>query len=134
MFAIFTYSNLFNLQLKIGGLGIVDVLEFEDRKRLEDLRHEDLKDVCRLILSVGSRVEVDKSSSPETIKKSVESFMQLYSPELCDLVIGLVGGRGESIYDVVAGLGHRVGDEVEARMDVCEGLDRCLAKEYESGR
>ena len=48
---------------------------------------------------------------------------------MCSLVIGLVGGRGESVYDVVAGLGHRIGDEVEARTDVCEGLDRCLAKE-----
>ncbi|GMI06741.1 hypothetical protein TrVE_jg14353 [Triparma verrucosa] len=121
-------------KLKIGGLGIVDVLEFEDRKRLEDLRREDLKDVGRVILSVGSRLEVDKSTSPEVVKKAIESFGQLYSPEMCSLVIGLVGGRGESVYDVVAGLGHRIGDEVEARTDVCEGLDRCLAKEYESGR
>ena len=58
-------------KLKIGGLGIVDVLEFEDRKRLEDLRREDLKDVGRVILSVGSRLEVDKSTSPEVVKKAI---------------------------------------------------------------
>mmetsp|Transcript_10889 Transcript_10889/g.15784 ORF Transcript_10889/g.15784 Transcript_10889/m.15784 type:complete len:546 (+) Transcript_10889:565-2202(+) len=135
------------MRFRINCIGIVDALEFEARKRLPDLRAEDMRCLGRIILSLATGTDVTDvtatSGGGEEDEKTFhqcDAFLtQSYSHELRNLIASLLTSSPDrlhppSIFDVCTVLANRVFDELDCTNETSDDLDSCLSVEYESSR
>lgn len=125
-----------NLRLRINCLGVVDALEFEARKNLADMQREDIRDLGRIILSLATGTELNRSNAQVDAVRRSESFLaQNYSRDLHSLAMSLVGTtHPPSVREVSGIIAGRVFDELDASNSMFDRVDASLAAEYESGR
>ena len=133
------------IRLKLNCIGIVDALEFEDRRNVRDLQMEDMKSLGRLLLTFASGKEI-LPSTPEEVIGQCDLFMRKnYSPELYNLTMALLarprpGRMGmmivnpPTVNEVCRAVADHAFDEMDAAYAVVDGMDEALATEYESGR
>jgi PAB-dependent poly(A)-specific ribonuclease subunit 3 len=131
-----TDSSGTRLRIRIGGLGIVDALEFEARKHVIELQIEDIRDLGRLILSLASGTEINSTSDATTIGQCEQFLMQNYSRELHNLCMTLIRAqpRPPTIIDVARATAIHSFDEQDAIYKTLDRTERALSSEYESGR
>jgi PAB-dependent poly(A)-specific ribonuclease subunit 3 len=133
------------VRLRINCLGVVDALEFEARKTVQELQMEDMKCLGRIILSLASGTEVRGNASDELYNQCQEFMQQNYSSELCKLTAALLarprpGRMGmmivdpPTIDDVCRVIAEHALDEMDSAHVIIDGMDQALAAEYESGR
>lgn len=133
------------VRLRINCLGIVDALEFEARKTVQELQMEDMKCLGRIILSLASGTEVRGNASDELYNQCQEFMQQNYSLELYKLTVSLLarprpGRMGMMIVDppnideVCRVIADHALDEMDSAHVIIDGMDQALAAEYESGR
>ena len=120
-------------RVRVGGMGIRDVLSFEDRRSLPSLQEADVRSIGLVCLSIGGRRDVSSAPGPEEAVKAGEAFQSLYSSELYQVVVDLAGGR-VTAFQAVQALGHRMANEVASSHASADAADAALQKEYESGR
>lgn len=133
------------VRLKLNCIGVVDALEFEDRRSFQELQMEDMKSLGRLLMSLMSGREI-LPSTPEEVIGQCDLFMRKnYSPELYNLTMALLarprpGRMGMMIVnpptvdEVCRAVADHAFDEMDAAYAVVDGMDEALATEYESGR
>ncbi|GFH56312.1 hypothetical protein CTEN210_12788 [Chaetoceros tenuissimus] len=133
------------VRLKLNCIGIVDALEFEDRRSFQELQMEDMKSFGRILLSLCFGREI-LPSTPEEVIGQCELFLRKnYSPELYNLTMALLarprpGRMGmmivnpPTVEEVCRAVADHAFDEMDAAYAVVDGMDEALAMEYESGR
>ncbi|CAM9646860.1 unnamed protein product [Chrysoparadoxa australica] len=116
-------------RVKLNWLGVVDVLEFETRKKVSDLQAEDMAALGRLILSVGCRNRVAEGN----LTDSLNFFQQHYSPDLHGLVSQLLQ-KSLQVFEVGCMIGPRVLEAFDGAMGAVDALQSHLMHEYDNGR
>lgn len=117
-------------RVRINGVGIPDVLDFETRKSITDLQSDDLIKLGYLMLSLGTRTLV----TIKTVDQGLHNLKQNYSLEFCQIISTLLSSKQRSIKDISVSISDHVMDEFDLAIDTCDGLQTHLREEYENGR
>ena len=97
-------------RIRINGVGIIDVLEYDTQKSVAELQREDLFSLGRLILSLANRCVVTNASVP----LSLEGLRQHYSPEMNSFVTVLISNtHSVSIRDIVTMISSHLMDALQ---------------------
>jgi PAB-dependent poly(A)-specific ribonuclease subunit 3 len=122
-------------RLFINCVGVVDALEFEARKNVIDLQRDDVRDLGRLILTLGTGTEITKSSDAETLQACEMYLAQHYSRDLHSLAVTLIrSANPPTIMDVCRAMAGRIFDELDSAHMAYDRCEQALASEYDSGR
>lgn len=132
------------LRLRINCVGVVDILEFESRKGLEELKISDMRALGCLLLSMTSGTEIHVNdifrSNPAQQQEHIlgeylQFVQQNYSREMYVLVHSLLSpATPSSIQDVAASVAMRAFDELDSAHESIDGQCTALMGIYESGR
>lgn len=133
------------VRLRINCLGVVDALEFEARKSIQELQIEDMRCLGRIIFSLCNGFEVGPETSDENLIQGENFIRHNYSEDLFNLVVALLArpqqGRFAMQYvepphigKVCRAIADHAFDELDSAHAIVDGLDEALASEYESGR
>jgi PAB-dependent poly(A)-specific ribonuclease subunit 3 len=123
------------LRIFINCLGIVDALEYESRKSLQELQAEDMRNFGRWILSIVTGTNITISTDPQTLQNCERYCMQNYSRELRHFILTLIRSQNPpSILDVSRALSGRLMDELDSTQLSLMRTEKALSGEYESGR
>jgi len=133
------------VRLRINCLGVVDALEFEARRSIQELQIEDMRCLGRIILSLCYGFEVGPDTSDDHLTQGENFVRHNYSEDLYTLVVALLArpqqGRFAMQYvepphigKVCRAIADHAFDELDSAHAVVDGLDEALASEYESGR
>eukprot|EP00531_Pseudo-nitzschia_arenysensis_P000203 CAMPEP_0116125504 /NCGR_PEP_ID=MMETSP0329-20121206/5844_1 /TAXON_ID=697910 /ORGANISM="Pseudo-nitzschia arenysensis, Strain B593" /LENGTH=563 /DNA_ID=CAMNT_0003619545 /DNA_START=453 /DNA_END=2147 /DNA_ORIENTATION=- len=123
------------LKVFLNCLGIVDALEFESRKSLQELQAEDMRNFGRWILSIVTGTNITISTDSQTLQNCERYCMQNYSRELRHFIVTLIRSQNPpSILDVSRALSGRLMDELDSTQLSLLRTEKALSGEYESGR
>ncbi len=134
------------VRLRINCIGVVDALEFESRKDIEECQKEDMRCLGRIMMSLASGFEIGCDVDDDTLNKCDMYLSQTYSSDLYNLTNALlsrkrVGRLGHlievdppNIQNVCRVVGERALEELDSVHVVMDKMDEALATEYESGR
>ena len=124
------------IRLRINCLAVVDALEFEARKQLQDLQKEDMRDLGRIIMSLATGTEIARTSDANSIRRCDVFVAQNYSRALHNLVVQLLlpTSNPPSIYEVCTIIASRAFDEIDVQQSAIDSTEYALAAEYDSGR
>jgi len=136
------------VRLRINCIGVVDALEFESRRPMEDLKIEDMRCLGRIILSLctGTEVSMGVGMSDETLHRCEAFMRQNYSQELYNITMALMATPRPSrmgmmivnppptIDEICRAVADHALDEMDSAHAVIDGMNDALAAEYESGR
>eukprot|EP00537_Pseudo-nitzschia_pungens_P013749 CAMPEP_0172386078 /NCGR_PEP_ID=MMETSP1061-20121228/3676_1 /TAXON_ID=37318 /ORGANISM="Pseudo-nitzschia pungens, Strain cf. pungens" /LENGTH=583 /DNA_ID=CAMNT_0013115333 /DNA_START=438 /DNA_END=2189 /DNA_ORIENTATION=- len=115
--------------------GIVDALEFEARKSLQELQAEDMRKFGRWILSIVTGTNITASTDAQTVQTCERYCMQNYSRDLRHFILTLIRSQNPpSILDVSRALPGRLMDELDSTQLSLLRTEKALSGEYESGR
>ena len=121
-------------RFRFNSVGVMEVLEFETRKSIQDLFTEDLVRLGMCILSIATRVPVVKFNSSQ--HRDAMSLLQNHcSQAFIDLVTMLINATPALTCDAVCtSIAPHFVDEGDMQMAVNDGLHSHLQCEYENGR
>lgn len=114
---------------RINCLGIPDILEFESRKKIDEMQAEDLIKLGRLMLALATRSIITAGNTESAIALLQQSF----SPELHGTVLNLLVGKTR-VGDLCHMIGDKIQDELDTAMAAADALHSNLRNEYENGR
>jgi len=122
-------------RIRLNGVGIFDVVNFDTPRNLAQYQHEDLLLFGRLILNLACRSAM--STSNTNLAKSMEYVSIKYSKELYNLILYLLTKpiiNLPNIDDVVTMISGRLLQENNYLHTYTDDLQTELSKEYENGR
>ena len=133
------------LRLRINCIGVVDVLEFEARRGLEDLQSADMRSLGCILLSMttGTEINVNDIYRNTTTQQQAQILMdyfqfvqQNYSREMYVLIHSLLNPAvpPSGIRVIAASMANRVFDELDGAHGSIDELSSTLTGIYESGR
>ncbi len=133
------------VRLRINCVGVVDALEFESGRLIEELQVEDMRSLGRVILSLVTGTEINNNVNDETLHRCDTFMRQNYSQELHTLTMALIARPRPSrlgmvmmdpppINEVCRAVAEHALDEMDSAHTVIDGMNEALAAEYESGR
>ncbi len=133
------------VRLRINCVGVVDALEFESGRSIEELQVEDMRSLGRVILSLVTGTEINNNVSDETLHRCEAFMRQNYSQELYALTMALMARPRPSrlgmvvmdpppIDEVCRAVAEHALDEMDSAHAVIDGMNEALAAEYDSGR
>mmetsp|Transcript_4572 Transcript_4572/g.8149 ORF Transcript_4572/g.8149 Transcript_4572/m.8149 type:complete len:570 (-) Transcript_4572:330-2039(-) len=133
------------LRLRINCIGIIDVLEFEARKGLEELQSADMRALGCILLSMttGTEINVNDIYRNNTVQQQTQILMeyfqfvqQNYSREMYVLVHSLLNPSAppSSIRGIAASMAMRAFDELDGAHGSIDEHSAALMGIYESGR
>jgi len=116
-------------RVRFNDAGVADVLEFESKKTVAELQHEDMLALGRVLLMLVCRAEVN----PTNVNKSLDFLSQRYSPELGKFVITLIS-KPPPVFELCTAYSHHFLHELEQQYLHVDGANTLLARECENGR
>eukprot|EP00584_Thalassiosira_punctigera_P009850 CAMPEP_0172531850 /NCGR_PEP_ID=MMETSP1067-20121228/5091_1 /TAXON_ID=265564 ORGANISM="Thalassiosira punctigera, Strain Tpunct2005C2" /NCGR_SAMPLE_ID=MMETSP1067 /ASSEMBLY_ACC=CAM_ASM_000444 /LENGTH=608 /DNA_ID=CAMNT_0013316285 /DNA_START=117 /DNA_END=1943 /DNA_ORIENTATION=+ len=133
------------LRLRINCIGIIDVLEFEARKGLEELQNADMRALGCILLSMttGTEISVSDIYRNNTVQQQAQILVdyfqfvqQNYSRELYMLVHSLLNPNAppSSIRAIASSMAMRAFDELDSANGSIDEHSTALMGIYESGR
>ena len=133
------------LRLRINCIGIVDILEFEARRGLEELQGADMRALGCILLSMTTGVEINvidiygSNSGEQQARTLIEYFQfvqQNYSRDIYLLVQSLLNPSAppSSIQVIAASMAMRAFDELDGAFGCIDEKHVALAGNFESGR
>lgn len=133
------------IRLRINCIGIVDVLEFETRKTLEELQREDMRALGCLLLSMttGTEVSVSDVYRNNNLQQQVMILNQYlgfvrqnYSRDMHSLIETLLNPNTPPppIRAIASNMAVRAFEEMDAAHSSMDGMHDALMGVYESGR
>ena len=142
----FGMYGLPKLRLRINCVGIIDVLEFEARKGLEELQIVDMRALGCILLSMTTGTEINvndifnrNNTSQQQAQILMEYFQFVqtnYSREMYILIHSLLNPNvpPSNIRTIAASLAMRAFDELDVAYDCIDERHGSLTGIYESGR
>lgn len=119
-------------RIRVNGVGILDVLAFDNQTPMPLFQQEDLLNFGQLILALCS----DYVQPGQHIASSLEIIGRTYSPDLKNLVAYLLGKPTalKTIDEVLRLAGPRILNELDALQSYNDVLESDLGAEIENGR
>lgn len=133
------------LRLRINCIGIIDILEFEARKGLEELQSADMRALGCILLSMTTGLEINvndiyrNNAGQQQARMLIEYFQfvqQNYSREMYLLVQSLLNPSAppSNIQAIASSMAMRAFDELDGAHGCIDERHVALAGIYESGR
>lgn len=133
------------IRLRINCVGIVDILEFEARKTLEEMQRDDMRSLGCILLSMttGSEITVNDVYRGNNVQQQGQILIpyfdfvrQNYSRDLFVLVHSLLNPASppNSIRAVASSMTMRAFEELDEAHTCIDNMDGSLMGIYESGR
>eukprot|EP00529_Nitzschia_sp_RCC80_P015469 CAMPEP_0113467460 /NCGR_PEP_ID=MMETSP0014_2-20120614/14825_1 /TAXON_ID=2857 /ORGANISM="Nitzschia sp." /LENGTH=693 /DNA_ID=CAMNT_0000359767 /DNA_START=1563 /DNA_END=3644 /DNA_ORIENTATION=- /assembly_acc=CAM_ASM_000159 len=123
------------LRVYLNAVGIVDALEFETRRTIQELQAEDMRCLGRWVLGIAAGADITASTDSQVLANCERYCMQNYSRELRHFIMTLIRSQNPpSIIDVSRVLSGRLMDELDTTQLSLLRTEKSLAGEYESGR
>eukprot|EP01133_Synstelium_polycarpum_P011980 gene11980-13983_t len=122
-------------RIRINGVGIFDVVNYETPRNLVQFQHEDLVLFGRLLVTLACKSTV--AAANNNLNKSIEYISATYSKEFKNLVIALISKpvlNFPSIDDIVTMIAGRLLNETAHLHTYTDDLETELTKEIENGR
>ena len=141
----FGMYGLPKLRLRINCVGIIDVLEFEARKGLDELQNADMRALGCILLSMTTGTEINihdiyrNTTSQQQTQILMEYFQFVqtnYSREMYILIHSLLNPNVPpiNIRSIAASMAMRAFDELDVAYDCIDERHGSLTGIYESGR
>jgi len=122
-------------RLRINFCGLSEALQDIPRgMRVEELQFNDLKDMCRVLMSVACRCHVNDANSE---KAAFEVMSQSYSEDLVGLfklILFTPHKKLPTAWEIQSSVWHRLVDELQNAYSHIDYLNNQLAKEHQNGR
>ena len=133
------------IRLRINCIGIVDILEFEARKPLEELQREDMRALGCILLSMttGTEITVNDACKNNSLQQQMMILGQYlafvhqnYSRELHSLIESLLNPNmaPPTIQTVASSVAARALEEMDGAHICIDRMHSTLSGIYESGR
>jgi PAB-dependent poly(A)-specific ribonuclease subunit 3 len=121
-------------RIRLNACGILDVVQFDTSRSVQDMQMEDLAQFGRLILSLGS----NSSGTNYNLSKLMEQFSRSYSHQLKDRVFWLASqsnlSRPETIETFAATIEGHAFTALDAQEHLNDQLTSELNRELENSR
>jgi PAB-dependent poly(A)-specific ribonuclease subunit 3 len=133
------------VRLRINCVGIVDILEFEARKTLEELQRDDMRALGCILLSMTTGTEIHMNdiyrgnsvtTQGQILIPYFDFVRQNYSRELFVLIHSLLnpGSPPQNVRGVASSMAMRAFEELDEAHTCIDNMDGSLVGIYESGR
>lgn len=133
------------VRLRINCVGIVDILEFEARKTLEELQRDDMRALGCILLSMTTGTEIHMNdiyrgnsvtTQGQILIPYFDFVRQNYSRELFVLIHSLLnpGSPPQNVRGVASSMAMRAFEELDEAHTCIDNMDESLVGIYESGR
>ncbi|KAG0145336.1 hypothetical protein CROQUDRAFT_658780 [Cronartium quercuum f. sp. fusiforme G11] len=120
-------------RVRINGCGILDVIAFNPSRSLAELQQQDLVDLGKLIVSLGSSADCSNPNGL-VLAKGVEYVQQCWSPEINAVVEFLLQPETKTIDGLLQLIWTKTLDEVTSVFNHNDLLEEYLMRELENGR
>lgn len=124
-------------RIRVNGCGILDILQYDQHRSLEELQIADLEDLGRLILSIAAR----NTNVASNTAKALESINKLYSEKLLACVQWLLSppktieqNADFNVHTLLANIADQVISIFDSALSLEDELTHNLVKELENGR
>ena len=117
-------------RFRVGGCGVLDVIEFESRKTVADMQALDLVNLGRLALGLAVGAELSDAGA---LHRALELVRQAMSAELCGVLEALVS-RPVARKELSAMLGEAALTELALWQNACDVIGDAMDRECENGR
>ncbi len=141
----FGMYGLPKLRLRINCVGVIDVLEFEARKGLDELQNTDMRALGCILLSMTTGTEINvqdiyRNTTPQQQTQILMEYFQFvqtnYSREMYILIHSLLNPAVPpiNIRSIAASIAMRAFDELDEAYNCIDERHGSLTGVYESGR
>ena len=121
-------------RIRLNACAVLDVVQHDTPRTVQELQREDLLQFGRLILGLGT----NNPSAAHSIAKSLEQFSRSYSPQLKERVLWLLSmttsNKTEGINNFLAGLESHIMAAFDATLHLNDELNSELNRELENSR
>ncbi|KAF9872221.1 hypothetical protein CkaCkLH20_10313 [Colletotrichum karsti] len=128
-------------RIRLGACSILDVIDFEKRRPVQELQQEDLIHFGRLILSLATNTPPNQLTNlpPNQLKGLIEQMSRTYSKEITDTVLWLLtpappGATPKGIEEFISGIAVHMVATLDACLQESDTLKSELFRELENGR
>ncbi|KAK1477585.1 hypothetical protein CCUS01_16607, partial [Colletotrichum cuscutae] len=123
-------------RIRLSACSILDVVQFDNRRPVQELQQEDLIQFGKLILSLATNTPPNQLTN---LKGSMEQMSRVYSKEITDTVLWLltpsqVGATPKGIEEFVRGIAVHMVATLDASLQEADALKSDLFRELENGR
>ncbi|KXH34174.1 hypothetical protein CSIM01_07176 [Colletotrichum simmondsii] len=123
-------------RIRLSACSILDVVQFDTRRPIQELQQEDLIQFGKLILSLATNTPPTQLTN---LKGSMEQMSRVYSKEITDTVLWLltpsqVGATPKGIEEFVRGIAVHMVATLDASLQEADALKSDLFRELENGR
>ncbi|KAK1730152.1 uncharacterized protein BDZ83DRAFT_715945 [Colletotrichum acutatum] len=123
-------------RIRLSACSILDVVQFDNRRPVQELQQEDLIQFGKLILSLATNTPPSQLTN---LKGSMEQMSRVYSKEITDTVLWLltpsqVGATPKGIEEFVRGIAVHMVATLDASLQEADALKSDLFRELENGR
>jgi|TARA_B110000091_G_C13802442_1_gene470875 PAB-dependent poly(A)-specific ribonuclease subunit 3 len=119
-------------RIRINCVGVLDVLESDSQKTLEELQREDIFKLGRLILELTTRLPIEHLQRLG-IQEALDGVAQHYSVEVVNLIKMLMQGQS-SVYELCTMLTGQLVGQLDQTYAHSDALENELSKQFNSGR
>lgn len=127
---LLTHKN----RVRLSACAVLDVVQHDALRSLQELQQEDLLNFGKLILSVATH----SITSPHAMKGAIDQLGRSYTAELRDSVIWLLTpahtSQSKTIDELLRGISGHVMASYDGALHAQDSLTSELSKELESGR
>jgi len=144
--ASFSNYGLPKLRLRINCVGVIDILEYESRKPLDELQRADMRALGCILLSLATGQEITvndlynanqtQQQQGQVLLEYFQYVQQNYSRELFVLVNSLLSPSAAppSVQNVALSMASRVFEELDSAHESIDAMNTTLTGIFESGR
>lgn len=121
-------------RIRLNACGVLDIVQFDIPRPIQDLQREDMTQFGRLIVSLG----INASATAHSLSKAMEQFSRSYSAQLKDRVFNLLNTMNSPKFETIDAFtasieGHTLG-AFDAQQHLSDQLMSELNRELENSR
>ncbi|KAI1108848.1 hypothetical protein F5Y14DRAFT_445146 [Nemania sp. NC0429] len=121
-------------RIRLSGCSILDVIQFEAHRRVEELQQEDFFHLGKLVLSIGTNT---LPRNMHDLRPLLDQLGRSHSEDLKDVVAWLLSppqGQHKTIEQLIRDLAIHMDDVYIASSNACDETNNHLGRELENGR
>lgn len=124
-------------RIRLNACSILDVVQFETRRPIQELQQEDFLQFGKVILCLATNTQPMHLSN--NFNAAVEQLSRNYTAELKDTVAWLLtpaptGGNPKLVDDLIRGISHHMAASYDMMLHANDSLTSELYRELENGR
>ena len=124
-------------RIRLSGCAILDAVNFQAQKSVDELQQEDLEKVGRVMLSLMAYnlVYASQGIQEQVLKNALTQVQRTYRPQICEVVSWLVlGKQAKAVQELLGKIQVKAFDELDATYSKNDKLRYELGRDIEAAR